>query len=421
MKTKYLIFCFCLIIYSFLTPVFAKPGRIISVQDNAGHPIAKATFFNKTKNYTLLFNSEGKLQFDKQPLDKNDHILITCVGYKHKSITGRAILNDKELIITLDVDLVALNEVIVKNTPVSLSFKNVKSLPFPMVYNACVADSLYAYTISGFSGRSMLTQALKYDPHANEWSELANGLTPRVQATACYVPATQKIYVIGGITSWLHFIYADNIEAIDVKTGKAEILPVKNPMPTAYGGSAVWENKIYLFGGATGANDERSGGNIGSGTFYEFDPSTLTFTKLPNMPQEQQTAGTIVDGILYTFGGYEPQYRTPNKNIYAYDIKNRLWKLIGKLPRNVSANGVAACGHLIFVAGGYEDNAFTGFLNTRTNKFTQIKSDVIGRRHANAVVLSNHLMIIGGGGVLSVYGMSNVQAVDLKDVLAAEE
>ena len=418
MKTTCLIF---LIIYSFLTPVFAQQESVIFVQDNTGYPIAKATFFNKTKNYTLLFNNEGKLRLTTESLNKNDHILITCVGYKPKSITGRAILNDKKLVITLNADLVSLNEVIIKNVPVSLSFKNVKNLPFPMVYNACVADSLYAYTIGGFSGRSMLTQALKYDPRINEWSELANSLTPRAQATACYVPATQKIYVMGGITSWRNFIYADSIDAIDVKTGKVEVLPINNPMPTAYGGSAVWENKIYLFGGATGANDERSGGNMGSGTFYEFDPSTLTFAKLPNMPQEQQTAGAIVDGILYTFGGYEPQYRTPNKNIYAYDIKNRSWKLIGKLPRNISANGVVACGHLIFVAGGYDDNGFTGFLNTRTNKFTKIKSDVIGRRHANAVVLSNHLMIIGGGGVLSVLGMTNVQAADLKDVLAAEE
>ena len=139
------------------------------------------------------------------------------------------------------------------------------------------------------------------------------------------------------------------------------------------------------------------------------------------MPQEQQTAGAIVDGILYTFGGYEPQYRTPNKNIYAYDIKNWSWKLIGKLPRNVSANGVAACGHLIFVAGGYEDNAFTVFLNTRTNKFTQIKSDVIGRKHSNSVVLNNHLMIIGGSSLMSGWGMRNAQTADLKDILAAEE
>ena len=265
MKTTCLIF---LIIYSFLTPVLVQQEFVIYVQDNTGHPIAKATFFNKTKNYTLLFNDEGKLRLTTESLNKNDHILITCVGYKPKSITGRAILNDKKLVITLNAYLVSLNEVIIKNVPVSLSFKNVKNLPFPMVYNACVADSLYAYTIGGFSGRSMLTQALKYDPRINEWSELANGLTPRAQATACYVPATQKIYVMGGITSWRNFIYADSIDAIDVKTGKVEVLPINNPMPTAYGGSAVWENKIYLFGGATGANDERSGGNMGSGTFY---------------------------------------------------------------------------------------------------------------------------------------------------------
>ena len=424
LSVKHSLFCILLIMSlrasSFtilLKPISAT--ITIAVQDTSGKPIPKATFTNKTKNYALLFDEGGKLDIRPQQLDAADQIMISCIGYQNRFFSGQDILSGKRLIITLNADPVSLKEVRISAVPENLQFKNIKPLPFPLLYQACTTDGEFAYTVGGQSGMAICTQALKYDPRTNNWSVLAHGLQPAVQASACYVPSTGKIYVIGGVTSLVNLAYTDAVESIDVKTGEVKVLPVKNPAPKGYAGSAVWNDKIYIFGGGEDLN--RSATGKFDDSFYEFDPVEMKFTRLPDLPEKKQTSGAIIDGILYCIGGYNSREYNSGKNLYAYNIAGRQWKLIGKLPKEVSANGIAAYGQLIFVTGGYNNQNYTGLFNTQTQVFRTIKSNIIDRKHSGAVTIANYLMVIGGSNSLSEFGIKSVQVADLSTVTAKEQ
>ena len=87
-----------------------------------------------------------------------------------------------------------------------------------------------------------------------------------------------------------------------------------NPYPVEYGGSAVWEGKfIYLVGMEMDIQTE----------FIKFDPfnnSGLDWLTAGS----KQTSGKVIDGILYTFGGYNGAVST---SIHAYDIEQFIWMI----------------------------------------------------------------------------------------------
>lgn len=392
---------------------------IIWIRDDKGQPIPAANLTSQTKNYSHFSDTHGRLELKRQSLDSTDRFLITCVGFKPKQLSGEALLIAGRLTIVLEKDVVALKDVFVNANPIKLEFKKGASLPFPLSYQACTDDGQFAYTLGGLSNNKICTQVLKYNPRTNSWSLLASHLKPRIQATASYIPSKDKIYIIGGISSLLNFIYTDAVESIDVKTGIVETLKVKNPVPKAYSGAAVWNDKIYIFGGGTGLNSITSPSSEQS--FYEFDPTTEKFEKLPDLPEKEQTSGAVVDGIIYVFGGYTPETNRTSRNLYAYNIKLKTWKLITQLPRGVSANGIAVCDKFIFITGGYSNENFTGYFNTETHLFTQVKSNMIGRRHSGAVVLYDHLMVIGGATFGGISELNSVQVTDLKNLLLKEK
>ena len=79
-----------------------------------------------------------------------------------------------------------------------------------------------------------------------------------------------------------------------------------------YGGSVVLNEKIYLFGG--NYFDDNLDDYIYSNRLYVFDPLDESWVRL-DMPVAVNTNGVIVDGILYTFGGYNGSVLSDIKEI----------------------------------------------------------------------------------------------------------
>jgi len=405
-----------------ILPIPAEETVIsITLQDANGKAVATATLTNQSKHYALPFNAQGILKLNEETLSITDKILITSVGYKQMVLSGKDLMVSKKMILILVEDIGQLKTVTIRRLkdvtiygkPEELKFQNIQDLPFPLQYQACVTDKEFAYTIGGLSGNAISKQVLKYDPGANTWSLLTNKIKPVIQAAAAYIPSTGKIYVIGGLSSIGNFSYFRQVEIIDVKTGEVKVIPVDNPLPTAYAGSAVWNNKIYIFGGTPHMTSFLTG--QATNAFYEFDPLTEKFTELPDMPESVQTSGAIVDGILYVFGGYNASQGYNSNNIYAYDISRKTWEKIGKMPSKNGANGISTAGPLIFMTGGYHTQDFSGYLDTRTNRFTMIKSNLAERRHSGAVILYNRLMVIGGADLYE--GRKDNQVANLTELI----
>lgn len=293
----------------------------------------------------------------------------------------------------------------------SISFKSTANLPTPLTFTTPVTDGSYIYAVGGYQGRGGFSnEVLKYDPQVNQWSVFADMGGNRMQTAAAYVPAMNKIYVFGGISGQFRASQIfQSVQTIDVKTGKVDNLHIMNPEATTYGAAVEWNNKVYLFGGSRDKNRT-------SNAVYEFDPQTEKFTQLAAMPESLQAAGAVVNGVIYTIGGYDALMKHQSWNVNAYDIKTNTWKTVCKLPQFMSANSVAACGDRIFVTGTYDDESLIGYYDTNTNKFVKLKSNMEPRRATASMVFNNYLFVFGGTTRFKAANVSTLQTAEVANL-----
>jgi N-acetylneuraminic acid mutarotase len=294
-----------------------------------------------------------------------------------------------------------------------LMFSKLADMPDGLIFAGSVSDGENIYCINGirpYTAQFPSTGVLRYEPKTDQWSVLTNKLTPKIQTMVAYVPSMCKIYVMGGtiVGARTNSLFR-GIETVDVNTGEVERLKITNPLATTYGGAAVWNNNIYLFGGS------RLNG-MGVSSFYKFDTSTQQFTELADMPEYVQTTGAIVNGVLYTFGGFNPVQHYNSTQISAYNIKTNTWTKAGTLPETLSANAIATYGKLIFIVGNYSDLRFLGYYDTETQQFTKLNSNMLGRRHAGAGIASNQLIIFGGNTTTTGMALNSTQGVDISSI-----
>ncbi|WP_158827017.1 Kelch repeat-containing protein [Mucilaginibacter lacusdianchii] len=293
-----------------------------------------------------------------------------------------------------------------------LHFDNYANLPQRVLYSAYANDGQNLYSLSGqLYNKRVSTQVMRFNPDANTWQVLSDKLTPKIQSTAVYVPSVHKIYVMGGLKAYGTGLFYE-VETVDTETGEAKVLKVSHPDPGLNGGMAVWNNKVYWFGGSSRA--------YGSSRLYEFDVITEKFKRLADMPRSAETSGTVVNGVLYTFGGYNPFNRFVYREIYAYDIAKNSWKQVGKLPEQVSATSVTQSGNYIFLTGSYGKPEFAGYFDTSNNAFVKLKTNMVGRRYGSSAVINNKLFVYAGTSTIIDPGQVSVQGASIQPLLSAK-
>jgi N-acetylneuraminic acid mutarotase len=278
-----------------------------------------------------------------------------------------------------------------------LKFTDLKDMPVDLVWPATVTDGKYIYVINGHapSNGTFSSGVIRFNPENESWALVSKAAGAKLQSTAAYVPADSHAYVFGGMMP--NASTSRNVKSIDLKTGEVKTLDVVNTNSAAYSFSAEWNGKIYIWGGTQyGHLGSASNQGHAIASLYSFDPKAETFSQLADMPQQGETSGTIVNGVIYTFGGYEAYLNTKYKNINAYNIATNVWTTVAQLPISLSSNTVAAVGNLIFVVGDYDKGTFLGYYNTVTNQFTQLKSNMKARRSGGAMVIGNKLYVFGG-------------------------
>lgn len=291
------------------------------------------------------------------------------------------------------------------SSPYSLHFSKISELRgmkggrYGMGYTT---DGKYLYAVNGSSRAPFYTtDIIRYDIESDEWSVLTDKLTPKRYVSAEYVAG--KIYVLNGYGP--SFEINEKVEVVDSQTG--EIIYLKdNPSPVSFSGTAVWNEKIYVFGGMVG---ERYYYN----QIYVFDPVTGNWTLLGVIPENKHARGEIVDGVLYIFGGYNGQV---SSRIDAYNIAHNTWYFLGDMPVGISANAITKHGDFIWLVGSYNNLSSLAVFNTKTREFNLVKSNMYGRRHAAAKVVNNKLYVYGGNRASGGSFLSSIQVADLKEI-----
>jgi len=267
----------------------------------------------------------------------------------------------------------------------NIEFESVASMNYSRYGAAYATDGDFAYAICG-ADYDTLEQATvyhthgeRYNPNNDSWELFGENLLQRRYTNAEYVDG--NIYVFNGYNG---SSASDTVEIIDTNTGEVTY-SATNPYPVWYGGSAVWNDKIYIFGGGTDSEY--------SNRLYEFDPATESWTRLADMPEAINTNGVVVDGVLYTFGGYNGDVSSA---IHAYDIYEDTWENVGLMTYPISANSVTTDGELIFVVGDYSDIEFCGVYDTYEYEFFELETNMEGRRHSSSVYMNGDVYAFGG-------------------------
>ena len=267
----------------------------------------------------------------------------------------------------------------------TLIFESRSSMNYARYGAAYATDGQYIYSFCGADfdavGDSSIfhTHGERYNPDTDTWEMFGENLISRRYTVAEYVNG--NIYLFNGRTD------TNAVEIINTTTGEVSI-SLTNPFPVTYGGSAVWNDKIYIFGGR-GYADE---GQVYSNHLYEFDPQDESWTRLADMPDSTNTNGVIVDGVLYTFGGYNGEV---SSDINAYYIDSDVWETVGQMSAPISAHSVSTDGELIYIIGDYGNIEFSGVYHPGDNEFYDKTSNMEGRRHSSSVYLDG-LYVYGG-------------------------
>jgi len=289
----------------------------------------------------------------------------------------------------------------------TLNFQNLTDMPTARGASASAVVNSDMYVINGYDANGDTSYIEKYSFPNNSWTTLNTALLPkRFTSSETY---NNKIYVMNG---WLN----SNVEIFDPATNTVTN-GATNPYYAGNAGSAVYNGKIYVFGGS-GLNNTST--YTYTNKFQYYDITANTWNTLPDMPVAKETKGKIVNDKLYVIGGFNG---TNSNKINVFNLTTNTWTDEYTMPVGVSAHSVAVQNDKIFIVGDYDNQNFLAYFNTTNNQLYQLSSNMVPRRHSVAQVYNNTLYIMGGSTTTSITSsLRSAQSADISpNILAVKE
>jgi hypothetical protein len=180
------------------------------------------------------------------------------------------------------------------------------------------------------------------------------------------------------------------------------------------GGVAVYGGKIYYAGGL-------HDGKAVAG-FDVYDPSTRSWTQLPDMPRRRDHfQAAVVDGKFYAIGGRDSVIQAMTTAVDVYDLSQGAtgtWRTLDTaLPTPRGGFATAVLGKEILVIGG-EGGTIDGSAHneveaydTVANTWRVLEPMPTGRHGIQAAVCNGGVYIAAGGKVERAAGKTNVHEV----------
>lgn len=283
-----------------------------------------------------------------------------------------------------------------------LEFDRLKSLPKGRFDMAFASDGELLYILGGQAHRQNFTDDIyTYYARYRKWLKLRTGRPLELQAksSAVFVPEHQRIYLLGGVgelsttqssTRYAEYLLPD-IYYIDTQSKRLERLGT-NLHEGAKVGLASWKGRLYLFGGSIGIMKSENNGEGYLNTLHEFDPLLGKWKRLPDMPVGKETQGCIIDGQLYTFGGFNGGRF---QDVHAYDIEKETWRKAGRFSAPISNHVVVAWKDYAIIIGHREKINYLAIYDTKTSTIKEFETNIRGHSRG-ACVIDGKLYVFGG-------------------------
>lgn len=285
-------------------------------------------------------------------------------------------------------------------TSQDIQFAEMENLPQARSALTSASNEEDIFVVNGFGISEQYTDEIfQYNVSLNSWSILTSSTVPKRFASSEIVD--DYLYVFNGLTE--NGILNSTVEKIDLGDGSIQYLS-DNPQPCKLAGVAMWDNKIYSFGGSLESSEY-------SNKLYQFDPQNDTWTVLADIPFAGETKGEILDGKLYIIGGYNG---TVSNNIDVYNLSSGIWESNFEMPVGISAHSTAAIGSRIYLVGDFANLTSTVYFDTFDGSFHSLTNNLSPRRHCAAEVVGGSLFAIGGNTSSNIESsIASVQKADI--------
>lgn len=255
-------------------------------------------------------------------------------------------------------------------------------------------DEMYAIGGSTVDGMYTLDMNI-YNANAELWITVPVKDLPRTKhASAIYLDDYKGILLAGGTKYYgASTALVDEIRIVYPDGFKVDVLGLL-PEPAKGLGLAKEGNKVYFFGGSTSRRRSNQGQNYFtfSDQMYVYNLEDGHMAKLPDMPVAMETQGGIVEGKLYTFGGFKG---TGSRDIWQYTIETATWKALEPLKETISGYALAQYEHYFIMVGDFTDGGQLILYDTRTQTAEYFKTNLSGR-DMGASVMGDELHVYGG-------------------------
>ncbi len=236
-----------------------------------------------------------------------------------------------------------------------------------------------------------------YNPATNKWRKAAP--IPVKSGWPAVAVYNGKIYLFGGEEKSIDTLESDRAFVYDpAKDAWKEI--ARLPKPRSYAAARAVEDSIYIFGARTLHSD-----TVDPST-YRYDPAKNTYTRLGDMPEGARfITQAAYNGKIYCVHGEtaDEQFAT---GVLRYDIKNNAWKKLD-VPRpnqtkwTLSQHSASiSAGSKVFILAGKPPDAkrtpMATYFDMATEKFGTIDPLPTGRCCGVAGVIGGTIYAAGG-------------------------
>ena len=189
-----------------------------------------------------------------------------------------------------------------------------------------IGDKIYVFGGNGNPDGINLNSGEVYDIASDTWSPIASRTNHGIEELTG-VGLNGKFYVFGGYGDIGPRGYYGDInfnEMYDPATNTWTTLAQK-PTTVTSSTAAVYNNRIYLFGGAFSDNGPDDY-NVNYTTVEAYDPASNTWQYVTDMPVFLFNPSIAVYGdSAYLIGGYDPSTDTFNTEVMAYNFTSNTW------------------------------------------------------------------------------------------------
>jgi N-acetylneuraminic acid mutarotase len=261
----------------------------------------------------------------------------------------------------------------------------------------------YSTSDTGFSYKS-INSTEAYDPATDTWVDKAPMPTPRDNLGAAVFQ--EKIYCFGGRNVSKDYSISINVnEVYDTETNSWE---TKTPMPTASSSLQANEvnGKIYLIGGWI--ESESSSVTEKSAQVEIYDPITDTWAFGSPIPTAVAGyASAVLDGKIYIISGVA-RGSTYTNLTQIYDPKTDEWSFGAPIPMSVTAaaagatTGTKAVKAIYVIGGSNVTYPLSGqYINQvyfpENNSWSMAASMPVDRAGSALAIVDDTLYVMGGG------------------------